>query len=125
MEYLVVGLNHRTAPQEVREKLSPTKSDLPEALCAVERFGVPGVALSTCNRAEYYPLVPPVLTGSHARGGIGEVRIKEFLVEHFNFSLPEFEGYLYARSGRQCITQLFRVASGLFDEYPVPLSHFL
>ena len=54
----------------------------------MERFGIPGVALFTCNRAESYPLEPPDSTGSHARGSIGEVRIKEFLVEHFNFSLP-------------------------------------
>ncbi|MCH8282427.1 MAG: hypothetical protein J4N75_08545 [Chloroflexi bacterium] len=68
MEYLVVGLIHRTAPLEVRGKLSPTKSDLPEALWAMERFGVPDAALSTCNRAEFYPLEPPALTDSHARG---------------------------------------------------------
>ena len=120
--YLKIGTDSKRKDDRPARRF---KSDLPKALCAMERFGIPGVALSTCNRAEYYPLVPLVLTGLHARGGIGEVRIKEFLVEHFNFSLPEFEGYLYARSGRQCITQLFRVASGLFDEYPVPLSHFL
>ena len=113
LEYLVVGLNHRTAPLDVREKLSLTKADLPEALRAMERFGVPGVILSTCNRSEFYALVPPALTGSPAQGAIGELRIKEFLVEHFNVSLPEFEGYLYAHSGRQCISHLFRVASGL------------
>ncbi len=89
----------------------------------MERFGVPGVALSTCNRAEYYPLVPPVLTGSHARRGFGEVRIKEFLVEHFNFSLPEFEGYLYARSGRPMHNPTLSRCLGLGR--PVSLSHFL
>ena len=113
LEYLVVGLNHRTAPLDVREKLSLTKAELPEALRAMERFGVPGVILSTCNRSEFYALEPPALTGSPAPGAIGEARIKEFLGEHFNVSLPEFEGYLYAHSSRQCISHLFRVASGL------------
>ncbi|MCH8225496.1 MAG: glutamyl-tRNA reductase [Chloroflexi bacterium] len=113
LEYLVVGLNHRTAPLEVRERLSLTKADLPEALHAMERFGVPGVILSTCNRSEFYVLEPFDSTGSPAPKGTGEARVKEFLVEHFNVSLPEIEGYLYAHSGRQCIIHLFRVASGL------------
>ena len=113
MEYLVVGLNHRTAPLDVREKFSPTKADLPEALRAMERFGIPGVILSTCNRSEFYALEPLDSAGTPAPDGTGDVRIKKFLVEHFNVSLPEFEECLYAHSGRQCITHLFRVASGL------------
>ena len=113
LDYLVVGLNHRTAPLEVRERLSLTKADLPEALRTMERFGVPGVILSTCNRSEFYVLEPVDSTGSPPPDGTGEARIKEFLVEQFNVSLPEIERYLYAHSGRQCIIHLFRVASGL------------
>ena len=112
-EYLVVGLNHRTAPLEVREKLSPTKADLPDALHTMERFGVPGVILSTCNRSEFYALELLDSTGGPTQDGTSEARIKEFLVEHFNVSLPGFEGYLYAYTGRECISHLFRVASGL------------
>ena len=59
MEFLVVGLNHRTAPVEVRERLSLNKEQLPEALNAMNGYGVAGVILSTCNRPEFYtPDVP-------------------------------------------------------------------
>lgn len=113
LEYLVVGLNHRTAPLDVREQLSLTKAELPEALGAMKRFGVPGVILSTCNRSEFYALELSPWTGSPTPDGTGEARIKEFLVEHFKVSMPEFDSYLYARSGRDCISHLFRVCSGL------------
>ena len=107
LEYLIVGLNHRTAPLDVRERLSLTKAELPQALGAMESFGVPGVILSTCNRSEFYTMEPS------APEGIGEARINEFLVEHFKVSMAEFEGRLYAYSGPQSISHLFRVCSGL------------
>ena len=56
MEFLVVGLNHRTAPVEVREFLSLNKEQLPDALSAMNGHGAPGVILSTCNRSEFYTL---------------------------------------------------------------------
>ena len=59
MEFLVVGLNHRTAPVEVREHLSLNKEQLPEALSAMSGQQVGGVILSTCNRSEFYTLDLP------------------------------------------------------------------
>ena len=54
MPLLLVGLNHRTAPVDVRERLSVPEPKLPDtthALCGIE--GVDGAAvLSTCNRVE-------------------------------------------------------------------------
>ena len=59
MEFLVVGLNHRTAPVEVRELLSLNKEQLPDALTAMNGHGVGGVILSTCNRSEFSTLDVP------------------------------------------------------------------
>ena len=113
MEFLVVGLNHRTAPLEVRERLSLTRAELPGALKAMERSGVPGVILCTCNRSEFYALEPSTPPGFPSQSGLGDVRIKEFLVEHFKVSLQDVERYLYVHSGQECISHLFRVASSL------------
>ena len=53
---LLAGLNHNTAPIEVRERVSFTREQLPETLSHVgNRFGE-GVILSTCNRTEIYAL---------------------------------------------------------------------
>ena len=113
MEFVVVGLNHRTAPLEVRERLALTRAELPEALSAMGRYAVPGVILSTCNRSEFYAQELPTPPGSSTRWGAGDVHIKQFLAEHFDVSLPEVESFLYVYSGLDCISHLFRVASSL------------
>ncbi len=55
MPLVVVGINHRTAPVEVREKVVFDPSHLPEALRALARGGArENVIVSTCNRTELY-----------------------------------------------------------------------
>ncbi len=113
MEFLVVGLNHRTAPLEVREKLSLSAGRLPDALTAMSRCGMPGVILSTCNRSEFYALDLPSADGTSGPWGTGDQRIREFLVDYFGISLVDVERYLYTYRGHECINHLFRVASSL------------
>ena len=79
MEFLVVGLNHRTAPLEVREKITLNSEQLPSALTTMAAYGMPGVILSTCNRSEFYALDPQEGSDSSAGWGEGEKNIKEFL----------------------------------------------
>ena len=112
-EFLVVGLNHRTAPLEVREKLSLTKTQLPGALKVMKRYGVPGVILCTCNRSEFYAIEPAGVSNSHQHLGSGEERIKQFLADRFDISLVDIERYLYVDRGQECIQHLFRVTSSL------------
>jgi glutamyl-tRNA reductase len=146
-EFLVVGLNHRTAPLEVREKLSLSKAQLPGALKVMKRYGVPGVILCTCNRSEFYAMEPAGVSNSHQHLGDGEERIKQFLADRFDISLVDIERYLYVCRSQECIHHLFRVASSLdsmilgeeqiigqvraaleaanqLDTVPGPLSHF-
>ena len=113
LEFLVVGLNHRTAPLEVRERLSLSAGRLPDALQAMSRCGMPGVILSTCNRSEFYALDPPSADGISGHWGAGDQRTREFLVDYFGISLVDVERYLYTYQGHECINHLFRVASSL------------
>ena len=108
MEFLVVGLNHRTAPVEVRERLSLNKEQLPEALSAMSGQQVGGVILSTCNRSEFYTLDLPNDDPEN-----GSDRLKKFLVERFGISLLDIDRYLYVYRGYDCIHHLFRVSSSL------------
>ena len=50
----VLGLNHRTAPVEVRERLAFTDDEQPQALAALSQLGDEACILSTCNRTELY-----------------------------------------------------------------------
>ena len=113
MEFLVVGLNHRTAPVEVRERLSLNKEQLPDALSAMNGHGAPGVILSTCNRSEFYILETAASVLAETGAGAGADRVKQYLVEKFDISLLDVDRYIYIYRGAECIHHLFRVASSL------------
>ncbi len=104
MEFLVLGLNHRTAPLEIREQLAVTKSQLPEALRAMGSYLSQGVILSTCNRSEVYTLGPE---------GQLEEGLYQFFGDYFRISSQEAGHYLYAHRHDACVRHLFRVASSL------------
>jgi glutamyl-tRNA reductase len=65
MHVIVVGLSHKTAPVEIREKLAVPESRLREALSRLCSYpGVrEGLLLSTCNRVEVYAVVEELETG--------------------------------------------------------------
>ena len=104
MEFLVVGLNHRTAPLQVREKLAITKAQLPEALKSMGNHVGQGVILCTCNRSEVYTLGPE----QHL-----EQSLEEFLADYFDILQVDLDRYLYSYRHAECIHHLFRVAAGL------------
>jgi glutamyl-tRNA reductase len=117
LEFIVLGLNHRTAPLAIRERLSITRDRLPQALKAMEGYGVPGVILCTCNRSEFYAIEP--VGDSNGPGaaadpvGVGDQRIKQFLVDYFGIPLVDVERHLYLHQGSDCVRHLFRVATSL------------
>ena len=111
--FLVVGLNHRSAPLEVRERLSLSSDRLPHALGAMNECGVPGAIISTCNRSEFYTMEPSSLGNSQGPWGSGDQRCREFLVEYFDIPLVDVDRYLYCYREQDCIRHLFRVASSL------------
>ena len=102
---IAVGLNHTTAPVQVREQLSWNSEQLPDLLGDLHNCGIPGVALSTCNRSEFYFL--------ETSEGDGCGRLKELLTRRFSVSNLDLEGYLYINQDYHAILHLFRVVCGL------------
>ncbi|MEM9875330.1 MAG: glutamyl-tRNA reductase [Myxococcota bacterium] len=102
---LVVGLSHRTAPIEVRERVAIAPHDVADALRHLGRMPEieEAVVLSTCNRMEVY--VAPR----------GEVSDAERAVTRFIGELGgrDVVPYLWAHHHERAITHLFRVASSL------------
>ncbi|MCL4533892.1 MAG: glutamyl-tRNA reductase [Bacteroidetes bacterium] len=105
MHIVVVGLNHKVAPVEVRERLSIGQADLPEALAGLQKHVREGVILSTCNRTEIYGL------SSHP--GTGARSLRAFFGEHRDLPLSEFDLFLYSHHELEAVRHLFRVAAGL------------
>jgi glutamyl-tRNA reductase len=108
LDIIVVGLNHRTAPIEIREKLSITDAQLREALIRLKScHGIDeGLILSTCNRVEVCAVVREIQTGFQ--------RIKEFFEDHHSGLSPEeWNDSLYLYSSDEAIRHIFRVASSL------------
>ncbi len=56
MHVNLVGINHRTAPVDVRERVAIGTGKLPEALSSLQTFLSHGIILSTCNRTEVYSI---------------------------------------------------------------------
>jgi len=108
MHIVVVGLSHKTAPVEIREKLAVPESRLGEALNRLCGYsGIKeGMLLSTCNRVEVYAVVEE-LEGGYSR-------IQEFLADaHLSVSSEQLTPHLYWQTGDRAITHLFRVACSL------------
>ncbi|HYC60208.1 MAG TPA: glutamyl-tRNA reductase [Thermoanaerobaculia bacterium] len=103
---ILVGLNHRTAPLEVRERLSVLESKLEEATRELRAIaGVEGAAvLSTCNRVE-------AIVSTGIEDGITD--IVEWLASRANTVRTDLEKHLYIVRHGDVVRHLFRVASGL------------
>jgi glutamyl-tRNA reductase len=107
MNIVVVGLSHKTAAVEIREKIafSPTQMEKPlDMLVALDGI-TEGVIVSTCNRVEVY------VTTRDIAGGIA--RVKRFLADYHNFPLDILDHHLYSLHGEDAIRHVFRVASSL------------
>src|SRR5580692_1990510 len=108
MEIVLVGLNHRTAPVEVRERVSFTAEQARRAADELRSRGIleETLVLSTCNRSEVYG-VPPESSHECAPG------LSSFLSE-FHSVRPDVLGVsLYHHYDREAVRHLFRVAGGL------------
>jgi glutamyl-tRNA reductase len=107
MRLFVTGLNHRTAPVEVRERLAFEPDALTQALGNLkQRPGLlEGMILSTCNRVE--------VTVAAEEKTDAEASVEHFLAESRSVERSWVTPYLYRYAGPDAIRHLFRVASSL------------
>ncbi len=107
MHTIVVGLNYKTAPVEIREKLSFIESELPQAMEALQKQKsiLENVIVSTCNRTEIYAVVDQLHTGRHF--------VKQFLAKWFNLPVETFSSYLTIREEDEALEHLFKVTAGI------------
>jgi glutamyl-tRNA reductase len=108
MEILVVGLSHKTAPIELRERLNVPEQELPKPL---EMMGeaadlVERMLVATCNRVEVYA----VTEGAVPKAAEA---ITDCLSTYRNVEKAAFVDKLYLHTGAEAVRHVFRVASSL------------
>jgi glutamyl-tRNA reductase len=107
-QLVLLGINHTTAPIEVRERLAIPSERLADATrTLLHQPGIrEGLILSTCNRVEFLTLQED----SHPNNGADLLR---FLHEYFSVPAQSLQPHLYEFREREAIRHLFRVASSL------------
>ncbi|HBH61232.1 MAG TPA: glutamyl-tRNA reductase [Nitrospiraceae bacterium] len=107
MEILIVGLNHKTAPIEVREKVAFDGPKLDEAVNILKTSGVlkENIILSTCNRVEIYAGVNETDAGVEG--------IKDFISDFHKVPKDLLDKSLYIHKGPEAIRHMYRVAASL------------
>jgi len=107
MKVLVIGVNHKTANVETREKLAFNGPKLEEGVFGLRK--IPEVreaaVLSTCNRVELYICA--------SKRGAAADHIKDFLAVFHGLQRQDFEKSLYVHDGEDAIRHIFRVSSSL------------
>jgi glutamyl-tRNA reductase len=107
MHILVIGVNYKTAPVEIRERLTFNETDLAMAIKTLQskKSILENIILSTCNRTEIYAVVDQLHTGRYY--------IKEFLSEWFDLDQEEFSPFLNYYEEDAAIEHLLKVSCGL------------
>ncbi|MEI8173597.1 MAG: glutamyl-tRNA reductase [Deltaproteobacteria bacterium] len=107
MNIILIGMNHKTAPLEIRERLSIACGDDINPLKEIMK--IPQIRevmyLATCNRVEVF---------AHALDTeVSVERLKEFIFNHGNLSAEEMTRCLYVYFDQDAVRHLFRVASSI------------
>ena len=105
MAVLVVGLTHRDAPVELRERLAIGRQEYPAAHGQLSRYVPEGVILSTCNRTEIYASV------GHRSSGLRA--ITHYLSAFSGIEEAALEASLHSHWQQDAVRHLFRVSAGL------------
>jgi len=104
MRFQLIGVNHKSAPLELRERLAIPESRLPDTCRDLNAYpGIEeGMVISTCNRVEIV---------THTTNGAADLR--GFLHHYFHLEAEELDPHLYEFRGKEAVRHLFRVASSL------------
>ncbi|WP_020677228.1 glutamyl-tRNA reductase [Geopsychrobacter electrodiphilus] len=107
MNILVMGLSHKTAPVEIREKVAFAPNGMAEPLrqmLALDSINE-AIIVSTCNRVELYA------TSRDPERGIAQ--LQHFLAEYHNLPFDELVEHLYDKQGEEAIRHVLRVSASL------------
>ena len=107
LDIVLLGLNHKTAPVELRECLAFSKNESAAALETLQKYPAISevVVISTCNRVEVLMAtanMPEAVDG-----------VKTYIAEVKNLPVSRFEGSFYIHEGEKAVQHIFRVASSL------------
>ena len=107
MNLVIVGLNHKSAPLSIREKLSFPPETIGDYLKKlVNSYTLnEAVILSTCNRVEVCAVSEDISRGTW--------ELKRFLSDSHDIPLEDLDEHLYVHQGEDAVVHLFRVAAGL------------
>ena len=107
MHIIVVGLNHKTAPVELRERLHFPLETIEEPLKRVTSLPQISEALilSTCNRVEIVAVTKDIREGTE--------EIRNFLSSYHGIPMSQLDSCLYSYNSYDAIKHIFQVASGL------------
>lgn len=107
MSILLIGLNHRTAPVQVRERLAFSREGIATALMLFHKQypDCEAAILSTCNRVE-------VLLNSESNE-VGLKQVIKFLAQTRNVAADDFASHLDQFEGSDAVRQVFRIIGGL------------
>ncbi|MFA4135062.1 MULTISPECIES: glutamyl-tRNA reductase [unclassified Brevibacillus] len=107
MDILLLGLNYKTAPVEIREKFTFSDDGTARALHLLSQTKsiAECIILGTCNRTEIYVVCD--------QANIGRDYTRRFLAEWFGVEKEQFKDHLYIKENERAIEHLFRVSSGL------------
>ena len=105
MKLFTLGVNHETAPVDIREKVSFSTEQIPLALTELKQNGLlqEATILSTCNRTEIYGVLNDSSTSE----------IRQWLHQYFNIEHNDINGYLYEYHNLDATKHMMKVSSGL------------
>jgi glutamyl-tRNA reductase len=107
MSIVVIGVNHRTGPLSLLERVAVDPADLPKAIAGlVSRTNIrEAVVLSTCNRTEVYAVA------ERFHGAYADIR--DFFCELGGLDPDELHPHLYSQHDDAAVSHLFEVTSGI------------
>jgi len=107
MNIVVVGLSHKTAPVEIREKVAfaPTEMEAPSQQLLALPSIAEGVIVSTCNRVELY--------AASRTPEAAIVELRRFLADYHELPADKLNEHLYDYEGEDAVRHVLRVAASL------------
>ena len=115
MSLITLGINHKTAPLDLRERLAFTPQTLPEALASLKKLDhvLEASILSTCNRTELYCVTSVKPPSETTTANSPDQTIINWFSQFHGVELAQIQQHLYQHSHEATIRHAMEVASGL------------